>query len=679
MCVLEAFVVRKHVAGLIAVALIAAVSPARAADVPVIDATAIDHAVSPCQNFYKFACGNWISKNPIPPDRGRWTRFDSLADLNLDRLRGILEAAAAGTDPATRKIGDFYASCMDEAGIEAKGLAPLAPELARIDALTGAAGLPALLAHEHQTGVRAFFAFRSTQDNADATQVIADVDQGGLGLPDRDYYLRTDDVSVELRNAYRRHVANMFKLLGEEPAAAERDADGVLAIETDLAKASLDRVKRRNPKNLDHKLPRAELAALAPRFAWDDYLAEVGQGSFESLNVGWPDFFKGFDGVLADADLAALKAYLRWHLVSAAAPSLPKAFVAERFDFQGRILGGAKEDRPRWKRCVEQTNRLLGEDLGRAYVAAAFGPKTKDATLAMIRSIEAAYEADIATLDWMTPDTRAKALVKLKAIANKIGYPDKWRDYSALDVVRGDALGNAMRAQGFEFRRVLAKIGQPVERGEWGMSPPTVNAYYSSRYNDINFPAGILQPPFYDATLDLAANYGAIGSVMGHEMTHGFDDQGRQYDGSGNLRDWWTPADAAAFEERAACLVKQYGDFTAVGDLKVNGRLTLGENIADNGGVRLAYAALEKALAGATPPPVDGLTAPQRFFIAFAQTWCGSATDQDARRRALTDPHSPGEFRVNGVVVNQPAFGRAFSCPAGSPMVPPPEKICRVW
>ena len=672
--------VRKRIAGLIVVLLAAGAPPARAADaVPVIDATAIDHAVSPCQNFYRFACGNWISKNLIPPDRGRWTRFDSLGDLNLDRLRGILETAAAGSDPATRKIGDFYASCMDEAGVEAKGLAPLAPELARIDALTGAAGLPALLAHEHQMGVRAFFAFRSTQDNADATQVIADVDQGGLGLPDRDYYLRTDEVSVELRNAYRRHVANMLKLLGQEPAAAERDADRVLVIETDLAKTSLDRVKRRNPKNLDHKLRRDELAALAPRFAWNDYLAEVGQASLESLNVGWPDFFKGFDGVHADADLAALKAYLRWHLVSVAAPSLPKAFVAERFDFQGRILGGAKEDRPRWKRCVEQTNRLLGEDLGRAYVAAAFGPKTKDATLAMIRSIEAAYEADITTLEWMTPDTKAKALAKLAAIANKIGYPDKWRDYSALDVVRGDALGNAVRAQSFEFRRVLAKIGKPVERGEWGMSPPTVNAYYSSRYNDINFPAGILQPPFYDATLDLAANYGAIGSVMGHEMTHGFDDQGRQYDGSGNLKDWWTPADAAAFEDRAACLVKQYGDFTAVGDLKVNGRLTLGENIADNGGVRLAYAALEKALAGAGPPPVDGLTAPQRFFVAYAQTWCGSATDQDARRRALTDPHSPGEFRVNGVVVNQPAFGRAFSCPIGSPMVAPPDKICRVW
>jgi endothelin-converting enzyme/putative endopeptidase len=662
------------------VALAAAAPPARAADaVPVIDATAIDRTVSPCENFYQFACGNWIRKNPIPPDRGRWTRFDALAEHNLDKLRAILEAAAAGSDPATRKIGDFYASCMDEAGIEAKGLAPLAPELGRIAALTGADGLPALLAREHQTGTRAFFSFRSTQDNADATKVIADADQGGLGLPDRDYYLREDAASVDLRNAYRRHIANMFVLLGEEPAAAAANADRVLAIETDLAKASLDRVKRRDPKNLDHKVSRDALAALAPRFAWGDYLAAIGQNSIETLNVGWPDFFKGFEGVLDAYDVAALKAYLRWHLVSGAAQSLPKAFVAERFDFQGRVLTGAKEDRPRWKRCVEQTNYLLGEDLGRAYVAAAFGPKTKDETLALVRSIEAAYADDIATLDWMTSDTKAKALAKLEAIANKIGYPDKWRDYSALDIVRGDALGNLMRAREFEFRRGLAKIGKPVDRGEWGMSPPTVNAYYSARYNDINFPAGILQPSFYDPALDPAANYGAIGSVMGHEMTHGFDDQGRQYDGSGNLRDWWTPADATAFGDRAACLVKQYGDYTAVGDLKVNGRLTLGENIADNGGVHLSYAALAKALNGAAPPPIDGLSAPQRFFIAYAQTWCGSATDQDARRRALTDPHSPGEFRVNGVVVNQPAFGRAFSCPAGSPMAPPPEKICRVW
>ena len=641
--------------------------------------SAIDHSVSPCENFYKFACGNWISRNPIPPDRGRWSRFDVLTELNLEKLRSILETAAAGSGPATRKIGDFYASCMDEAVIEAKGLAPLAPELARIETLSGMEGLPALLARQHANGARAFFGFRSTQDNADATRVIAEVDQGGLGLPERDYYLREDASSIELRNAYRRHVANMLRLLGEPSDVAEKNADIVLALETDLAKASLDRVKRRDPRNLDHKLSRADLAGLAPRFAWDDYFSAVGQAGIDSLNVAWPDFLKGFDGVLGGYDVAALKTYLRWHLVSRAAQWLPKAFVAERFAFQGRALIGAQEDRPRWKRCVQQVNWMIGEDLGRAYVAAAFPPETKGETLAMIRAIEAAYAEDIAGLDWMTPDTKARALAKLAAIANKVGYPDKWRDYSALEIVRGDALGNALRADGFEFRRRLAKIGKPVDRSEWIIPPPTVNAYYNPRTNDINFPAGILQPPFYDPKLDAAANYGAIGSVMGHEMTHGFDDQGRKYDGNGNLHDWWTGADAAAFDQRAACLVNQYGNFTAIGDLKVNGRLSLGENIADAGGLHLAYAALEKVLKGTPPPPSDGLTAPQRFFVAYAQAWCGNATDQEKRRRVLSDPHAPNEFRVNGVVANEPAFARAFSCPVGTPMAPPPEKACRVW
>jgi putative endopeptidase len=672
--------VKKRLVAYLLVVLSADVAPALGLDaVPVIDPSAIDHAVSPCDNFYKFACGNWISRNPIPPDRGRWTRFDVLTELNLEKLRAILETAAAGSDPATRKIGDFYASCMDEDAIEAKGLAPLKPELARIEALTGADGLPALLAHQHQNGARGFFALRSTEDNADATKVIAEVDQGGLGLPDRDYYFREDPSSVELRNAYRRHVANMLRLLGEPAEEADRNGDVVLALETDLAEASIDRVRRRDPKNLDHKLSRADLAALAPRFAWDDYFSAVGQGGIDKLNVAWPDFLKGFDGVLGGYDVSALKTYLRWHLVNRAAQWLPKAFVAERFAFQGRILTGAQEDRPRWKRCVQQVNWMIGEELGRAYVATAFPPNTKDETLAMIRAIEAVYAEDITGLDWMTPETKAKALAKLAAITNKVGYPDNWRDYSALEIVRGDALANALRADRFEFRRRLAKIGKPVDRSEWMIPPPTVNAYYNPRTNDINFPAGILQPPFYDPKLDAAANYGAIGSVMGHEMTHGFDDEGRKYDGNGNLHDWWSGADAAAFDKRAACLVDQYGAFTAIGDLKVNGRLTLGENIADGGGLHLAYLALEKALPGATPPPIDGLTAPQRFFVAYAQAWCGNASDQEKRRRVLTDPHSPNEFRVNGVIANEPAFSRAFSCPVGTPMAPPAEKVCRVW
>jgi endothelin-converting enzyme/putative endopeptidase len=452
-----------------------------------------------------------------------------------------------------------------------------------------------------------------------------------------------------------------------------------MAIETALAKASIDRVSRRDPKNLDHPFRRQELAALTARFDWNRYLADVGTGSVELLNVGWPDFFAGFDAVLSANDMSALRNYLRWHLLNRMAGLLSKAFVEENFAFFGRTLTGTKVIRARWKRCVEGTGRSLGEELGKAYVEAYFPPATKAQTVAMIRSIAATYEENLRTLDWMSEETRQRALGKLAAIVDKVGYPDNWRDYSALKIERGDALGNAVRAASFDFRRRLDKIGKPVDRGEWGMTPPTVNAYYSPRYNDINFPAGILQPPFFDAEGDLAGNYGAIGAVMGHEMTHGFDDEGRHFDGEGNLKEWWGPADATAFEGRAACLVREYGGFTAVDDIKVNGRLTLGENIADNGGVRLAFAAFRKALARGGDQSIGGYTSEQRFFIGYAQIWCGNTTPEDIRRRVQIDPHSPGEFRVNGVVVNQPEFAAAFKCPVGAPMAPPPDKVCRVW
>lgn len=644
-----------------------------------IDLSAIDAAVSPCENFYRFACGSWIARNPVPPDRSRWTRFDALTDRNQEKLHGILEAAAENPVGDRKKIGDYYASCMDEAAIEAKGLDPLREELDRIAALSDKSELADLLAHHHEIGVASFFTFGSGQDLHDATTVIARTDQGGLGLGDRDYYLRTDAKSVELREAYRGHLANMFRLLGEEPAAATESAAQVMAIETALAKTSLDRVGRRDPKNLDHMFHRPELAALTAHFSWDRFLTAAGAGAVERLNVGWPEFFSGFDAVLAANDLPAIKSYLRVHLVNRMAPELPRAFVEENFAFFGRILTGTQVLRARWRRCADYTGRDLGEDLGRAYVEEYFPPATKAQTVTMIGEIEAAFEEDLGTLNWMSQETRQRALLKLKGIVNKVGYPDRWRDYSALAVVRGDALGNALRAAAFEFRRRLGKIGKPVERGEWGMTPPTVNAYYSERYNDINFPAGILQPPFYDAAGDPAANYGGIGAVMGHEMTHGFDDQGRHFDVDGNLTDWWTAADATAFEGRAACLVKEYGGFTAVDDVKVNGRLTLGENIADNGGLRLAFAALRRSLARSGRQSLDGYTPEQRFFIGYAQTWCGNATAADERRRALTDPHAPGEFRVNGVVVNDPEFAKAFSCPAGTAMAPPPDKVCRVW
>ena len=643
----------------------------------VVDLSSIDASASPCENFYRFACGRWIGQNELPADRARWSRFDSLAERNVEKLRDILEAAARSGERT--KVGDYYASCMDEAAIEEKGLAPLRGELDRIAALTDASALPELVAHHHEIGVASFFTFNSGQYYHDATKVIARADQGGLSLGDRDYYLKTDAKSVEIRAAYLRHVANVFRLAGDEPAAAAKGADQVMAIETALAKASIDRVSRRDPKNLDHPFRRQELAALTARFDWNRYLADVGTGSVELLNVGWPDFFAGFDAVLSANDMSALRNYLRWHLLNRMAGLLPKAFVEENFAFFGRTLTGTKVIRARWKRCVEGTGRSLGEELGKAYVEAYFPPATKAQTVAMIRSIAATYEENLRTLDWMSEETRQRALGKLAAIVDKVGYPDNWRDYSALKIERGDALGNAVRAASFDFRRRLDKIGKPVDRGEWGMTPPTVNAYYSPRYNDINFPAGILQPPFFDAEGDLAGNYGAIGAVMGHEMTHGFDDEGRHFDGEGNLKEWWGPADATAFEGRAACLVREYGGFTAVDDIKVNGRLTLGENIADNGGVRLAFAAFRKALSRGGDQSIGGYTSEQRFFIGYAQIWCGNTTPEDIRRRVQIDPHSPGEFRVNGVVVNQPEFAAAFKCPVGAPMAPPPDKVCRVW
>jgi putative endopeptidase len=644
-----------------------------------IDIAAMDTSVSPCENFYRFACGTWIAKNPLPADRSRWSRFDSLGEGNVEKLRRILEAAAKSPSGERAKIGDHYASCMDEAAIEAKGLDPLRGELDRIAALGGTRELPALLAHLHEIGVSAFFTFGSGQYYHDASKVIARVDQGGLALGDRDYYLKTDPRSVELRAAYVRHVANMFRLLGNTPEAAGANADQVVAIETALATASLDRVRRRDPKNLDHAFAPAELAALTGHFAWDRYLAEVGSGSAELLNVGWPEFFTGLDSLLASADLAALKNYLRWHLVTRMAGLLPKAFVDENFAFFGKTLTGAKVIRARWKRCVEGAGRALGEDLGQAYVEEYFPPATKAQTVAMIGSMAEAFEEDLRTLDWMSEETRQRALAKLKAMVNKVGYPDRWRDYSVLRIERGDALGNAARAASFEFKRRLDKIGRPVDRAEWGMTPPTVNAYYSPRYNDINFPAGILQPPFFDAESDLAANYGAIGAVMGHEMSHAFDDEGRHFDGDGNLKEWWSAEDSKAFEGRAACLVLQYGGYTAVGDVKLNGRLTLGENIADNGGVRLAFAAFRKALARGGGQSIGGFTPEQRFFIGYAQIWCGNETPEDLRRRVQIDPHSPGEFRVNGVVANEPEFAAAFKCPVGAPMAPPRDRVCRVW
>ncbi|MEN3338870.1 MAG: putative endopeptidase [Acidobacteriota bacterium] len=642
-----------------------------------IDPAAMDRSADACADFYQFACGGWIARHPLPADQSRYGRFDELQERNNAVLREALEAAASSaSDPDTAKIGDYYGSCMDEAGIAAKGIAPLKDDFDRIATLGSTADLPPVLAALHRKGVAALFRFGSTPDFKDASSVIAGADQGGLGLPDRDYYVKDDANTQKLRAEYTAHVDRMLRLAGEAATTADEDAQAVMRIETALARAALDRVSRRSPAKVYHKMPLDEVRALMPSFNWTTYLRGVQAGSVDVVNVSEPDFMRAVNQVLASTPLPDLRTYLRWHLLNASAEFLPAPFVDENFAFR-RTLTGAKEQRPRWKRCVDYTDGDLGEVVGKAYVARAFGPEGKERTVRMVEAIERAMGRDITSIDWMSDATRKQAAVKLAAVANKIGYPEKWRDYSALRIVRGDALGNSQRANEFEFARQLGKIGKPVDKTEWQMTPPTVNAYYNPLENNINFPAGILQPPFFNNAADDAVNFGAAGAVVGHELSHGFDDQGRQFDAQGNLRDWWTPADAKAFEDRAACLANQYSGYTAVADVKLNGKLTLGENTADNGGLRLGWMALTESGAARPLGEADGFSPEQRFFIGWGQMWCENRTDESARLRAATDPHSPGRYRVNGVVSNFPEFQKAFSCPAAAPMVNAPA--CRVW
>ncbi len=648
---------------------------------PGFDPAVLDRNVDPCADFYQFACGGWKKNNPIPSDQPLWGRFNELAERNRAALHEILEnaAKAANRAPVEQKIGDYYASCMDEAAINQKGIAVLQPAFDRIDAVKDKAGLTAIIASLHQHGVDAFFGFGSGPDFKNAKEVIAQADQAGLSLPDRDYYTKDDAKSVETRKVYLEHVTNMFKLLGDAPRAAEAEAGTVLAIETALAKGSMERVRRREPSNIYHKLTMREWQALTPTISWAKYLTDLGAPPVSSLNVAVPDFFQALETELKNASLDDLKTYMRWHVLHSQVASLPTPFVEENFNFFGRTLTGAKELRARWKRCVNQVDGDLGEALGQAYVEKSFPPEAKDRTLKMVQALEAALRQDISSLPWMTEATRKQALVKLEQIQNKIGYPNHWRDYSGLEIVRGDALGNSVRANAFEVKRQIDKIGHPLDKQEWQMTPPTVNAYYDPTENNINFPAGILQPPFYDFKADDALNFGGIGAVIGHELTHGFDDQGRQFDGAGNLHDWWTPEDAKAFDQRAQCLVDEYSGFTAVDDLKLNGKLTLGENTADNGGLRIAYMALLATLAreNSHPGKIEGFTPEQRIFLGWGQIWCQNETDQIARLLALTNEHSPGEYRVNGVVRNMPEFQKAWGCKSGQPMAP--KNACRVW
>ena len=650
---------------------------------PVLDLTSMDKTIDPCTDFYTYSCGGWMKKNPVPPDQSSWSAYGKLQDENTAQLRDILETAAvpsAGRNAANQRIGDYYAACMDEKAVEAAGIRPLQPyldEVGRLSFKTGLAEIVADRAFSLPYRRSTLFRFESNQDAKDSSQMIAETDQGGLGLPDRDYYFKDDAKSQELRKAYLAHVQKMLELLGDKPEVAAAEAQTVMRIETALAQGSMTRVERRDPQKLYHKMTVQEFETLVPSFQWQTFFTKVGLPSLASLNVAAPDFFKALNAEIDKEDLASWKTYLRWHLVEANARYLPAAFVNADFDFHGKILSGAEQIEPRWKRCTQDVDDDLGEALGQAYVEKYFSPEAKQQVVMMVKEIEVAMRQDIDALPWMSAGTKPKAVEKLHAVANKIGYPDKWRDYSKLEIVRADEMGNVLRARNFEFNRQLAKIGKPVDHGEWDMTPPTVNAYYNPQMNDINFPAGVLQPPLFDAKSDAAPNYGNTGGTIGHELTHGFDDEGRQFDAQGNLRDWWTPEDEKEFVKRAACVSDQYSTYTIIDDIKINGKLTLGEDVADVGGLILAYMAWKEDTKGQKLDPIDGLTPEQRFFVAYGQSWCSNERDENKRLRATVDPHSPEKYRANGVVSNMSEFQQAFHCKAGSAMVN--QNRCRVW
>jgi putative endopeptidase len=646
------------------------------------DLDAMDKSVDPCDNFYEYACGTWRKNNPIPSDQSRWGRFNELAEYNRQFLHNILEKAAANDpkrSPVMQKIGDMYQSCMDESKVNARGVGPLKPELDRIAAIANKDQLIEAIAHMHSLGIPALFGFNSIADLHNASMVVANISQGGLGLPDRDYYLGQSPKSQDTREKYLEHMSRMFVLLGDDEAASKKEAQAVMGIESKLAEAAFRRADMRDPKNRDHKMKVSELSAQAPNFKFDRFFASSGAPGFTEVNVAPPDFFQKVNGVIESAPLEDWKTYLRWHLVTNAAPLLSEPFVRENFSFEGQYLNGQKEMQPRWKRCVQLTDRLLGEALGQPYVNETFGPEGKQRMLNMVHALEESLGEDIQDLDWMTQATKKEALVKLRAITNKIGYPDVWRDYSSVQIVRDDFLGNVQRARSFEVKRNMNKIGKPLNKKEWGMTPPTVNAYYSAANNDINFPAGILQPPFFDRGADDAANFGGIGVVIGHELTHGFDDQGSKFDADGNFKNWWTEKDRGEFEKRTGCIADEYSSFVAVEDVHLDGRLTLGENTADNGGVPVALRALRKAMEKdkKIAQVKDGFTPEQRFFLGFAQIWCQNSTPESSRVLAKTDSHSPGQYRVNGTLQNSADFAKAFNCKAGQKMVS--ANACHVW
>lgn len=653
---------------------------------PSLDVKAMDRTIEPCTDFYQYSCGNWMVLNPIPPDQASWSVYGKLGDDNAHYLWGILDEASKPSPKRTKlqaQIGDYFASCMNESAIDKLGAAPIEPLLKKINAMQSPGDLATVLAEAKRDsspyyfGTNWLFRSGSTQDLADATSVIAEVDAGGLGLPDRDYYTKTDDKSKAILDKYAKHIAAMFELLGDKKSEAADEAQIVIAIEKTLAEASLTRVERRDPHSTDHKMTFAELAKITPSFDWSRYFNILGLAKVEELNVAQPRFFATIETQIHSVPLASWKTYLRWHAVHARAQYLSSDFVAEDFNFDRKTLRGVTAMPPRWKSCVRLVDHDLADALGQEFVRRTFTAETRQKTIDMTRQIEHAMAQEIQSLDWMTEATKKRALEKLAAIANKVGYPEKWRDYSSIAIKPQDFYGNVARAATWASDKDFEKIGKPVDRAEWFMSTPTVNAWYNPQLNDINFPAGVLQPPLYDPKMDAAPNYGNTGSTIGHELTHAFDDEGRQFDAAGNLADWWTADDAKAFEERIQCIRDQYAEYTIIDDIKINSKLTSGEDVADLGGTLLAYLAWKEETEGDDLQPIDGLTPDQRFFVGFAQWACTNERPENARMNAITNAHSPAKYRINGIVSDLPQFQKAFKCGEEKPMVR--RRVCKVW